>query len=128
MKLRNTSTSTNLEITKILCGYLKLFNKFHIILYISINIIQLHSTYSHSTVRHARKSNNIINFGPEYFTHRIIAYFFLIIGIAHYNGLRESGGINKGGQARQGGGGELRGNEKETWKTQNNKHSNLTKL
>ena len=33
------------------------------------------------------------------YTHSVIAYFFLVVSIAHYNGLRESGGMgtNKGG-------------------------------
>ena len=75
--------------------------------------------------------------GMKSYTHSVIAYFFLVVSIAHYNGLRESGGMgtNKGGGARQAGrqGGRLlRGNEEkdtttgQTWKTQNSKHSNTT--
>lgn len=36
------------------------------------------------------------------YTHSVIAYFFLVVSIAHYNGLRESGGwgrTREGGQA-----------------------------
>ena len=92
---------------------MRLRNVYHLSTY--SNTAHTHTQHYIHTAQHTDHANacknrlifvdNISGKGWYEDTHRVMAHFFLVISIAHYDGLRESGGDGQGDKS----GREMRG-------------------